>query len=105
MPPKKKATQAGPGMVAISCPACQSKVTCDGSTLVTRSKYLEEIIDKAAGLDEIDKAADALEKQNDELKARVAQLEAELKNEKEKETARNVESAKKSGESKRDGWW
>lgn len=95
---KKKITQ--PGLVDVTCPGCQSKITSDGSTLRSRSKYLEELIEKASGLDEIDKAADALEKQNDALKALVQSLQNDLKakDEKLKETEKSVEQAKKRGE-------
>jgi len=103
--PKKTVVVSGQAVVAITCPACQSKVSSDGSTLHGRSKYLDELLDKAAGLDEIDKAADALERKNDELKAEVLRLQGELeKAKKEKESASHVQPDK-DRESKRDGWW
>src|SRR5580765_8592307 len=74
----KKAVVPGQAVAQITCPGCQSKISSDGSTLHGRSKYLEELIDKAAGLDEVDKAADALEKKNDELKAQVLRLQDAL---------------------------
>ena len=92
---RPKKTAVVPGIGAIQCPACQSKISSDGSTLHGRSKYLDELLDKAAGLDEVDKAADALEKKNDELKAEVLRLQGELeKTKKEMESALHVAETK-----------
>lgn len=104
--PRKATNKTGAGIAApsiIQCPACQSRISGDGSALHAKSKYFDELLETAGSIEEVEKAADALEKKNQEYKVRIAQLEAELKNEKEKKP--NVE-AQGSGKPKSgDSWW
>jgi len=61
----------------IKCPACQSEIGADGKSLVKRSAHLEEL----------EKAADALET----VTGRAEQLEADLQKEKEKHAVQSLE--------------
>jgi hypothetical protein len=64
--PRKKASpvpESAPspsGPQKIVCPACKSEISGDGSTLHAKSNWLEELIEEAGGVPELEKAIDGL---------------------------------------------
>ncbi|HLZ50831.1 MAG TPA: hypothetical protein VKP61_08780 [Candidatus Acidoferrum sp.] len=101
---KKTGAQTAPLPASIQCPACQSRISSDGSTLYEKSKVLGNLQQTADSIGEVEKAADLLEAKYEEAKKRIVELEAELKNEREKKV--NVEPKQKSGSEKPgSSWW
>ena len=45
----------------ITCPACKSEISGDGSTLHAMSSWLEDLIEEAGGVPELEKAIAGLE--------------------------------------------
>ena len=57
--PAQSLVAAGP--VRVKCPACQSEISGDGATLHAKSEWLEELIENAGGIPELEKALAELE--------------------------------------------
>lgn len=111
MPRKKQTATSLPGAAAparVTCPACKSEISSDGATLHARSKQLEELIEEAGGVEQLEKALAALEE-----KLLAARKELEQEREKGKavagqtkpEAGKNVEGKEQGQGSGRGGWW
>lgn len=94
------------GPQKIVCPACQSEVSGDGSTLHARSKWLEDLIEDAGSVEELGKALEKLEakyraagQENEKLRAEL--LEAKTK----PEGKKNENVGTEQTAPKRDSWW
>jgi len=96
---------------AIVCPACKSRISCDGKTLHEKSSYLDELIETDAGVDEVEKKIEKMQKAVAAHEATIADLKSQLEAaskkppQPEKEKPRVVQIEKpKSGSGKR-SWW
>jgi len=109
MPRKKQTATSVPGMAParLTCPACKSEISADGSTLHSLSKYLEELIETAGDVDKLEKALEAME-----AKLTAAKQEAEKAKEKveaapktKAEEKANVGKQEQQGKPKSNSWW
>ena len=113
--PRKKESAASAGQVtpeSIACPACKSKVSSDGKTLHEKSGYLDELIETDAGVDEVEKKIEKMQKTIAAHEATIADLRTQLeaankKPPQEKETPGVVRQKERSadGSSKPSSWW
>src|SRR5262249_55938887 len=76
--PRKKQAETLPGTAAaparIHCPACKSEISSDGAALHSRSKYLEDLLERDADVAKLEKVVEGLEAK---LTAAKKELEAE----------------------------
>lgn len=107
----KKITEAT-GQVRITCPACKSEISSDGSALHKRSEYLDALIETDAGVDELEKTIGQLESKlsaaKEELRKAAQKEEAASAPKNKTEVKENV-GAKQNGGDKPTGrgreWW
>jgi len=105
--PRKKAEPGVPALgpevlpAAIACPACKSKIGSDGKTLHEKSAYLDELIETDAGVDQVEKKIEKMEKTIAAHVATIADLRAQLEaatkkplQEKEKPSVQNVQKGR-----------
>src|SRR5207247_9998016 len=64
-------------MPAIACPACKSKISADGKTLHEKSSYLDELVETDAGVDEVEKKIEKMQKTVTAHEATIADLRAQ----------------------------
>ena len=110
--------QDSPGPVLkVKCPACQSEISGDGSTLHSMSKYLEDLIEDAGGVEPLGKLIESLEaqlaekkKEKQELQETIAKLQAEVKSKhgegkKNEGTSGDVEQGQGQQRRGSSNWW
>jgi hypothetical protein len=103
--PRKKAIAASPDAPgALECPACKSKISSDGTTLIEQSGHLDELIDNDKLISEVKKYVDELESKYEAAKKELAAEKAKQKTQEEKPSGN--ESVQGQGKEKRGGdWW
>ncbi len=70
----------------ITCPACKSKISADGKTLHEKSSYLDELVETDAGVDEVEKKIEKMQKTVTAHEATIADLRSQLEEAKKKPT-------------------
>ena len=111
MPRKKQSVTPVPGAITparVRCPACQSEISGDGSTLHARSKWLEDLIEEAGSVPELEKALEQLEakyqaaKEGEEKAKEKAAVAAQTKPEAANHVEGQTEGHQRRGSS---SWW
>ena len=105
--PRKKASslpaQSSSGPQKIVCPACKSEISGDGSALHVKSNWLEDLIEEAGGVPELEKALVGLE---EKLTAERAEKEKWKQAAQSKtEAPKNENVGTEQAAPKRGNWW